>query len=294
MRRPARALHLVLAAGLLAAVPVGGAAQVADATADTAARAPRPPYRPPRLEISLTAGTIGLGDLQTQAVLAERVDVEGLPTETLRRTLSAEEGRHLSGSVVLGLGATWAIRAGASVGWGSLGQSYAGTEVWAEDAGGLRPTAAADVSILAAEAALRFRMRSARRAQPYAELGAGVLRVEAEDRSFPGAASLAGDPSLAALVAAGLIVPIRGVLAARIQATGQFLRTPAALAPEGALIAEGDTLRLRFAAPATADFADAARELTRSLRLEVGLSVELGRASRPRAEPAGRPSGSRP
>lgn len=283
------ALLLLVLAGMAAASPPEARAQTPDTV--SAAPAPRPPYVPPRLAISVTAGWLGFGELQNQAVRVERLNEVGTPTQeaSLERSLTAEDGVQVGASVLLGLSSAWAVRLGATVGSASLAAGYAGEEPWEGDVEGLPVGESADISVLSAEVALRFRMRSSRRFQPYAELGLGAIRLTAADPGFPGAAGLSGETSLSVVAGVGAVVPIRGRLAARLQATGHFFRTPAGTAEAGAPVAAGDTLRVTFQEAAAGSFADPAIELLRAVRFDLGLSVELGSIRRTDA-PAARPS----
>lgn len=284
-------LLLVLPALASGAQPVG--AQTEDTT--TVGPPPKPSYDPPRIAVSLAGGRLSFSDLQNQRVRAERLNEAGTPTgeSFLERSLAAEDGLQVGGSVLLGLSRAWAVRVGATVGKASLAAGYSGDDPWEEDVKGLPVAPSTDVSVLSAEGALRFRMRSSRPFQPYAEMGLGALRLTAEDPSFPGAAGLTGETSLSVLAAVGAIIPIRGPLAGRLQATGHFFGTPASPAEAGAPVAAGDTLRVTFLDAAAGTFADPVRELLRALRLDVGLSVEVGAMRRSDA-PAAPPSGSRP
>lgn len=287
-----RAAPVLLVLAALPAAPPTAGAQTPDST--PSARAPRPAYVPPRLAVSVTAGWLRFGELQNQGVRAERLDEDGIPAgeASLERILAAEDGLQVGASVLMGLSRAWAVRLGATVGTASLAGIYSGDDPWEGDVEGLPVAPSTDVSVLSAEGALRFRMRSSRRIQPYAELGLGAFRITAADPAFPGAAALTGETSLSVVAGAGAIVPIRGRVAGRLQATGHFFGTPAPPAEGGSSVAAGDTLRVTFLSAAAGPFADPARELLRALRLDLGLSVELGsirrtdaRAARPSAPP---------
>ena len=283
------ALLLLVLATTAAAVPDAARAQTPDTVA--AAPAPRPPYVPPRLAVSVTAGWLSFGELQNQGVRAERLDEAGTATQeaSLERSLTAEDGVQVGASVLLGLARAWAVRLGVTVGKASLAAGYSGEEPWEGDVGGLPVGPSADLSVLSGEGALRFRMRSSRRFQPYAELGLGAIRLTAADPVFPGAAGLSGRTSVSVVAGVGAVVPIRGRLAGRLQATGHFFRTPAGTAEAGAPVAAGDTLRVTFQGPSAGPFADPAIELLRAVRFDLGLSVEVGSIRRTDA-PAALPS----
>jgi hypothetical protein len=294
VRRGLLLSFLVLAAG----APRSAAAQEpTDTTAvDTAAvetgtaPAPRARYVAPRLAFSLTFGTVGLGDLQRQPVRAEALNEAGgvASSETLERTLSAGDGLQVALSALAGLSPPWAVRVGASWARASLAADYSGAETFTDAVRSLPPSASPDLDIRTLEAALRFRMRSGRPFQPYAELGVGTVRMEAEDTAFTGESSLAG------LVALGAVIPVRSVFAGRIQLSGHIFRTPVLPGPAGAEVVAGDTLRVTFREPEAGRFADPGPELTRTLRLDLGLVIELGSAMRPRGATADPTSGSLP
>lgn len=300
---------LILTASPWPAAPLAGQEPVPDTTgalpADTleatppdttTAPAPRRPYVPPRLAVSLSAGTLGFDHLQNQPVMAVRLGEGGARVDSagLDRRLAAEDGLQATVSALLGLSRAWAIRGAVTWGSATLASGYAGEEAFETDAAGLPHAASPDLSVLAVEGALRFRMLSGRRMQPFAEVGAAAVRLAAEDTAFPGAAGLTGETSMAGLVALGAIIPIRGALAARVQATGHWFGTPAGPAPAGVTVATGDTLEVRFLAPLPEQTADPVREMLRTVRLDFGLSIELGSAVHPRAAAVGPRSGSRP
>ena len=292
-----RSTGLLALVGLAAmAPPLAGGTATAQAGDSAVAAAPRPAYEPPRVAFSVGVGTLGVTELQTQAVTVERLDDAGAPTESasLDRTLAAERGVSVGASALLGLTPAWAIRAGLSWGTASLGQGFAGDDRWEEAAEGLTPGASTDLTMLAAESAFRFRMRSGRRMQPHLEIGMGAVRMEAGDPSYPGAGALTGETRVGLLAGFGAIFPLWRRIAGRAQATGLFFANPTGLADAGSAVAAGDTLRVRFDAPEAGAFADPARELMRALRLEVGLSLEVGRVARPSVAPAAPPPDSRP
>lgn len=279
MRPGTFSLLLVLAAG----APVGAAAQEPEdrAAADTtpATRPAPPPYVPPRIAFAVTIGTLGFGDLHVQPVRVERLGKDGtdLGDEgSLRRTLSAEDGLQLAASAVLGLSPAWAVRVGVAVGTARLAAGYSGEEQLREDVTAMPDPVSPDLTILAIEGALRFRMLSGRPFHPYVELGLAAVRAEAEDATFPGAASLDGSASLAGLASVGAVVPVWDVFSGRVQLTGHFFHTAPVAAPQGVLVTEGTRLRVTFEQPSAGSFADPMPELTRTLRLDVGVAIDLG------------------
>ena len=302
--RPAAILALVAAAGwslgggpaaAQEVPPPAGPDTLAPARPDTVVRRAAPPRPVPRVAFSVTVGTLGFGDLQTQPVRATALDADGLPTDStvLERRLAAEDGLQVGVAALVSLTSAWAVRAGATLGRATLAGGYDGEAPFEGDARGLAPAASDDLTFLALEAALRFRPLSNRRLQPWVELGGAGVRVTAEDPAFPGAAELDGDIALAALAGVGALVPLWGPVSGAVSLTAQLLRTPAGIAPAGGVVAAGDTLVVRFLAPDGRAVADPGRELLRVTRLDLGLSVGLGGGG-PRAARAGRPSGSPP
>ncbi len=280
MRPGPFSLVLVLAAGAAG----GAAAQTPEdtAAADTTPPETTPavaPYVAPRFAFSLTLGTVGFGDLHIQRVRVENLARDGSVLEdagSLRRKMSASDGLQANAAAVLGLSPAWALRAGASVGRATLEAGYTGEQQLRDDVAAIRVAESPDLTILAIEGALRFRMRSGRPFHPYAEMGLAAVRMAAEDVAYPGAAAMDGATSLAGLAAVGAVVPVWDVFAGRIQLTGHFFRTPLRAATVGAPVVEGNRLRVTFDSPEVGNFADPMPELTRTLRLDVGVVIDLG------------------
>lgn len=249
----------------------------ADTTAPDVAE--RSPYEPPRWAVSLTAGFIGFGELQTQAVLARRTDDQGEVTTTvLQRGLEADGGLQVAVSALLGLTPAWAVRAGAGWGRGRLtAEVSGGDDELAGAVAELPVPGQGEFRVLSGELAVRFRTVSGRRLQPYLEVGMAALRWDMDGEPIVGGEGLAGRTRWAGLAAAGGIIPVWPGISGRVQLSGAFFRSPLAPAAPGPLgAAEG--LVVIFPEPATGAFADPAIELTRTLRLDVGVSMELGRA----------------
>ena len=290
----AAALLLVLAASPWAPASAQDPAGQPGETAP-AADSPRP-WSPPRLTFTLAVGTPGLGDLQTQPVLAERLADDGttvIGSETLQRALGGDGGYTLAAAATLGLDPAWAVRAGLYRTDTNLGAGYDGDDgSILDDARAAARRRSDDLVVLSGELSLLYRIPSGRPFKPYAALGISGARWSVEGaEGVPGLGEARLDELvLGGLLALGAVVPIRPRLAAHIELTSRFARTPFVPAPAGEVLPAGDSLRLTFDPPAAGPYADAAIELTRGLRFEVGLSLELGRAtplfSRPRAEPA--------
>ncbi|MEJ2504085.1 MAG: hypothetical protein P8177_12375, partial [Gemmatimonadota bacterium] len=187
VRRPTAFLACLLA---LAGFRVPAGAQEPEAEAP-AAEVPEPepafPYVPPRLAVTITAGTPGLGDLQSQPATVTRPVLGAggkiaVETDALTRTVRAEGGYEIGVTGVVSLNATWALRAGVGYGSATLVTAYSGPE--ADDAVAavdrLADTESGDLQLLAAQAALRYRLPSSRRVRPFVELGAVALRWSGE------------------------------------------------------------------------------------------------------------------
>lgn len=274
----------LLVAALAAWVVVPLAAQEPDTVPqDTSeqqeAAPPEPTYAPPRFALSLTAGTLGFSTLQSQPVTATRINAAGeaLDSTVLSRAVGSDRGFQLGASGTFSLDHAWALRLGLTVGRATIRPEYQGdAALFAATATRLAATEVTDVTLLGLEAALRMRIPSARRVQPYLELGGSVMR-------WRGGAGGAGTPALGegvhrmgGLAAAGLDIPVTDRLAARLQATTRVFRTPVDPAPAGTAGPATSTMTLHFARPETDPFADSLQELTTTLRLELGISLGLG------------------
>lgn len=272
-----------------------------DQPQDTASRQPstRSPaalsYIPPRFAFSVTASTFGFDELQSQPVVLKRQDAAGMVLDSafMTRSVEAEGGFQIGASGLMSLGAGWAVRAGAALGWTTLRPRYRGEETLFETAGRrIAASEEADATVVTGEAALRMRLPSSRRAQPYLEIGASAIewRIESSP-GFPGAG--ANIRRFGGLAGIGLEIPFSERLSARAQATQRVFRTPLDAVPAGTEGSVRATTAVEFAASPADLFADAARELSTGLRLELGVSLGVGRAVKAptdRAEPAASPS----
>jgi hypothetical protein len=247
-----------------------------------------PAQTPPRVTVSLTASTVGYGDLQTQPVLAVRTGEGDEGTEVteqavLGRTVRVESGLQATGSITVALDSWWSVRAGLGMGRARLGQGYTGADAWTVDAERVPVAGSADVALSSVESAVRFRLPAAHTLRPYLEMGIVAERWRSRATAaltFPGAhALLDGVTRVGGHAAVGGHYPLTDRLAVRGQASVRVVRTPLSPAPAGLEIGRTDALVLTFQEPeraATAPFADASRDLTQGLRLELGLSYSLG------------------
>jgi hypothetical protein len=247
-----------------------------------------PAPTPSRVTMSLTASTVGYGDLQTQPVLAVRTGEDDEGTEVteqavLGRTVRVESGLQATGSITVALGPWWSVRAGLGIGRARLGQGYTGADAWTVDAERVPVTGSADVTLSSVESAVRFRLPAAHTLRPYLEMGIVAERWQSRATAaptFPGAHALLDSVTrVGGHAAVGGHHPLTDRLAVRGQASARVVRTPLSPAPAGLEIGRTDALVLSFQEPeraATAPFADASRDLTQGLRLELGLSYSLG------------------
>ncbi len=263
---------------------------------DTAATAtpgtePALGYEPPRWTVSFTLGTLGFGNLQTQPFLAERLDGHGtvLSTANLTRTVRADGGFQGTASGVVSLSRAWAARVGVGAARSTIGVRFSGTDdLFALSASRLADPLDATAWLLVGEAGLRYRVPTSTRARPYIELGVAALHWR-PDRT----AALPDLEELwryAAYAAAGAVVPLAGPWRAELRAVRRLSRTPTPPSAAGIVGPSSSTLRLTAQPGSGTAYADVALELLSELRLDVGLSVGLGRLPPP--DPPG--TGARP
>lgn len=257
---------------------------------DTVPAGPALGYQPPAVSLVITAGTPGGGDAQVQAVRAYRRTTAGevLDSASLSRTVAIAGG--LSGSVSgeLGLGPRWVFRAGVGVATAKLETKYDGDDEAFVASVRAIGTGSADLLALSVESALRYRIPSIRKVRPYVELGIAASRWSA-DGDLPGLGLEDGIMRFEALVGAGGVVPLTRRLSLRILASTRVLRTPIHPVAGGDTVASSSALLVTALPPSSSLFADGARESLGLLRLQLGLSLDLGRpaAGRPdRGEPS--------
>ena len=263
-----------------------------DTTAQDTLPPPRPPffYVPPVLSLTVAVGMPGSGPLQTQPVLGRREAFFGTVPDSavLDRTVQATGRLYAGVSATLGLSAAWALRMGVGFARGTLETGYDGNEVYTAQASSMGG-GSTDFEVLSAESALRYRILSARRLQPFVELGGGVSRWSAGETSAPGVALESGALQLQGLAGVGAVIPLHRHVSAQIRATTHLFRTPVSPLPAGdtlafvpknggeeQLISARSTLLLTTLAPSGTRFADSRRELVSLLRLELGISLDLG------------------
>jgi hypothetical protein len=273
---PQRGFSPLLALAVLLVTGSGAKAQTSPAPA------------PPRITLSVTAATIGYGDLQTQPVLAVRTGEDAEGTEVteqavLGRTVRMEGGLQVTGSIAVALDPWWSVRAGLGVGWARLGQGFSGADAWVVDAAAVPVAGSDQVTVSTVEAAIRFRLPSAHTLRPYLEMGAVAERWQSRataQGAFPGADALADAVTrVGGHAAVGGHYPLTNRLAVRGQASARVLQTPLPPATPGREVGSSDGLVLTFREPAgaaSAPFADPSRQLVQGLRLELGLSYSPG------------------
>lgn len=250
-------------------------------TATAADTVPEPAftYVPPRAAFAITINRPSAGRLQSQPVLARLLSEGGEVRDTalLERAVEVDGALELGVSSVWTLGPGWALRLGAGIGRLTIRPRYLVEDTaFARATGALAADEASDATTIFLEGALRMRIASDRRAQPYLELGAAALRWESADQ-------LAGDPGLhdgvtriAPMAAVGAVIPVKGRLSAALQLSTRALRTPAPSAATGTSGSSNESIAITFADPARTRFADSTHELVSMLRLDVGVSMGIG------------------
>lgn len=236
-------------------------------------------YVPPRVAFTVTINRPSPGRLQSQPVVARLLSEEGEVRDTalLQRVVEADGALELGVSSVWSLEPGWAVRLGGGIGRLTLRPRYLVEDTaFARATGALAADEASDVTTIFLEGALRMRIASDRRAQPYLELGATALRWESADQ-VPGDPGLhEGVTRIAPMAAVGAVIPVRGRISAALQLSTRALRTPAASATAGTSGSSTESVAITFADPARTRFADGTDELASMLRLDLGVSVGIG------------------
>ena len=301
----ARPLAFLAALALLsAATPAGAFAQEAVTAQDTLSEQQDPgaqdttatvgaaiEYAPPRLAAGVMFGRITGSTLQTQSVLAERIAGDGtvLDQWLLRRSVDLDAIYQVAAWGLVSLGPAWALRAGVGFGWGGLSSGFGGDpEAVGAEAGAL-VSHEPQVRVLSFVGALRFRVPTSRRFRPYAELGLaseGWSVDPPEGSGFPDATAMEGTQRLGAHLALGGTLPLNDRFGLDLQLSSRLYRTPLEQAATGTPLLVGDSLRVTFAAPQSAHFADAAAELLSTLGLAVGVRYRVGASPARPADPA--------
>jgi hypothetical protein len=244
----------------------------------------------PRFTLSLSAGPLHGGTLQEQPVRVERLGEEGVVTEAfdLDRRIQLRGGARILASATAALPAGWVGRLGASFGQGRLSRSYAGDEAWAEPALELDAAGSRDVQVVGVEVGLRYPIPLDHPFRPFIELGVvrESWRQSSGSEAVPGAEPLTGGATLyGAHIALGGDYPLTDRIAARVQLTSRFQRTPLAPMAPGTELARGDSLAIHSVESPARPFADAAVEMLSSVRFAVGLSYSPGRRAVRPADP---------
>jgi hypothetical protein len=267
------ALPLLVALALPLAMPDAARGQTAGAS-------------PPRWSVAVSVGTIGVTDLQTQPVRADRLDEAGDVVESavLGRTVTGGSGRGASATVALRLSPAWALRVGAGAGTLSLGHEFTDAPAWAADAGEIPVAEESEVGIVSWDAALRYRIPMDHALRPYLEVGVATERWRSGVVLPAGAGNIQALRRIGGHAAVGGDYPLTDRLALGVRAATRVFRTPLSPLVTGTEIGRTDSLVLTAEAPAAARFADAAVEMVRALRLDVGLSYRAGSAAAPRPD----------
>lgn len=233
---------------------------------------------PPRLSAAISVGTIGVTDLQTQPVRADRLDEAGDVVETavLSRTLTGGSGRGASAALVVRVSPAWDVRLGAGVGTIRLGHGFTGADQWVIEAREVPVAEDRSVGVVSFESALRYRVPTGHPLRPYLELGVVAERWRSDPVLPGGAGDIEALRRFGGHAAVGGDYPLTGGLALGLRAATRVFQTPLAPLSVGAEVGRTETLVLTAEAPEAARFADAAVELVRAVRLDVGLSYRPG------------------
>lgn len=279
---------VVAGAGEGAAQEVPPPAQDSVETERDTTVAPVRAYLPPRLALSLTVGRPAAGDLQWQPMLAERTDLSGTVLGSSAVTRSVRAGGGLSAGVsgLVSLGPAWAVRLGLTRATTTLETGYESADpVYEAAASALADRESARLTTHTVEGVIRFRMLSTRVLQPYMEVGGAAVDWSTDD----GFASAGIVPGIryAAVAGLGAVVPLTDRFSGRVQATTMVFRTTLEPTDAGTPGVTSSALTLTFQDPAGAGFADAAREVARVTRLELGITAGFGSVRRPPSDPSG-------
>jgi hypothetical protein len=282
--------------------PDSAAAQPQDTAAqqqaDSVAVIEVPPLMGPRFSLALMLGPAGFGEIQSQTIITVETDLAGavLDSAEASRSLVADGGLQAAVSLAYAVTPAWVLRVGAGVTRGTLRTEYEGDpDEFVRPVGPLSlnlldPIAgsrATDFTVLEVESALRYRIPSSRRLQPYLELGTVMSRWTAKD-AVAGAAGLEdGITRFGVIGAVGGRLPLRERLSLRLRVSTRALGNPAAGGGPESLAIPGSRLVPESLEPGGAPFADTTREVLRALRLEAGLSLDLGRAADPPPDRSG-------
>ena len=272
------------------------------ATRDTV-RPPAPTlgYDPAAVALEVSFGLPGSGTAQRQPVRAWRTDFSGTVVDSALLTRATELRGGISGGVsgIIGLGKDWALRLGLQVATATVATDYTGAE--ADEvlvtAANATPGAATELRLLSLETGLRFRIPSSRRLQPYLEVGAALSRWAATG-DVPPALDDDFGTRVEAVAGFGGVIPLTSRFSARIHASTRLFRTLVDTRPPGDTLGtrvslgwppgrkeEWRTTTLVAEAPTRSLFADGARETLGLLRLQAGLSYDLGRTLPPPPQP---------
>lgn len=264
-------------------------------------------YDPALLSLVFTVGLPGTGEAQLQPVLAVRsVSTTGArDSAVLNRVVRLRGAVTTGASAVLSLGRAWGVRLGAAVTTGTLQPEYAGDGAEAlVDAANAAASAGTDVLTLDLETTLRYRLPIQKRLRPYLELGAVVSRWSTDGTPTGPHPLASGITRVAATAGVGGILPLSRRFSARFRLARRLFRTPVTATAAGDTLARGtrqlpwDSRATKFvliSRPApTTPFADGVHELLGPLRLQAGVSLDLGRIPSAPAGPVAPPDTTSP
>lgn len=237
---------------------------------------PRLGYRPAFLDLTLSVGTPGSGDVQAQPVQAVlTLPAIGRDTALLTRTVALVGGTYVGAAAALAFENGWGFRLGVGVAAATLRAYLAGDEEFFSATPDAVPAQAADIRALSAEATVRYWIPSEKRVRPFVELGAAATRWTAEG-ALPEAVGLHGGLSRWEGVAAfGGVVPLSGRFSSHIRVSNRLFRTPFGARATGDTLPATPALVVTARSPASSPFADGVREALRLTSVELGLSFTL-------------------
>lgn len=309
--------RFTLTLGLVSVLALGGAAKALgqeggppgaveqdttrqDTTAQDTLPPPRPPFRyvPAAFSLTLSVGRPGSGPLQTQPVLVQHTAFYGSAPDSVRlaRDLRSQGGLFAAVTATMSLGPAWALNLAVGVARAEVQTSYQGDDDFGVSAAALTGRGG-DLTTLGVESTIRYRIPSTRRLQPFLELGGAVSRWSL-DRDLSVSAGLSsGVTRFEAVAGVGAVVPLNDRFSARFRASSHVLRTPVSPQEPGetlvsvpksagpTLFRRRHSLVMQTGVIPDNGFADSARELLALLRVEVGVSLDLGRVAQASSGP---------
>lgn len=249
----------------------------ADTSGEAKGETPAPAYAPSRWAVTITLGTLAFDALQTQPVLAERLDGLGtvLDSATLARTVRVEGGLQATVSGGISLDRSWAVQFGIGAARTTLGARFSGdAELFVLSASRLAEPLDTRAWLIIAETGIRYRIPATTRFRPYLELGGTALFWRPD--TSPALPELEDVHRTATYAAVGAVVPLMAAWRAEVRVVRRLSRTPVSAIEPRDVGPSSSTLRLTTRPAGTGRYADESRELISGLRFDVGLTVGFG------------------